>query len=279
MKNPFKNIFNNIKNKLQKIRKKNDKAPEVDKKIKIEETENELEEINKIKQPTNELEEKKEKTLMQPKEIESRSRYLFEDLNNNFNFYKNQEMFSSIRNIKIFTEEMIARKFYSDTRCIDENHINFLEYSIIKELFTKPNFKLPDVKIEELNVYFPNNLTNELILEKRDESNDRREINKNFINILKVYATIFEKEKAQNLLDEFFTSKTDEFFTSKTEVLQKKEVQNVLDALYSPENFENIEERATPKKSFFQITTANTPKASIIPKFIHRTATTGLAHQ
>jgi len=163
---------------------------------------------------------------MSKQEAKTRCTLLLQNLGNNFNF-------SSIAEIKDFTNTMIDKHCRSDHRDIGEKYINFAEYFIVKKLMAREDFELPDFETAGLDIYFPDKLTSKLILERRDEEM------KNFIK--KEYAGHFGQEKAQDILDE----------------------------LYNPENFKNIEEG--PR--------ANAPQALFIPKFINKTATAGLGQQ
>ena len=193
------------------------------------------------------------------KEAERRCINLLEDFDNNYDSYKNKNKFSSIEDIKDFTEVAIGFAFHKTFNKEFDNNFNkytivskglkvthpedleitkrhlaqingepidALEFVIIQELFTKPDFKLPNFNTTKLDVIFPNKLTNKLILEKKNKQV------KNFTK--KEYTELCGQEKAQDALDKLYN--------------------------YNQKDFENTEEGSK----------ANTPKASFIPKFIHR---------
>jgi len=240
MKNPLKNIFNYLKNKLQKIRNKNNKENKITEATKFE-----------TKEPTTEPKVKETKKLMDEYEKKLSNKLIFQHLNNNFNLYKNSGGFSSIATIKIFTTAMIDNYLRSKYSNIEKTYIDSVEHSIIEKLFTKRGFKLPNFDTVELNINFPNELTSKLILEKRD------------IELETIYTKLYakqEKAQAQNALNKFFDKTDPENF----ENIEEKERVN------TPK--ESI-------MQFFCRSTANAPKSSFIPKFIHKTATAGLGRQ
>ena len=242
MKNPFRNIFNYSKNELQKSKKNKDETFKTDELINHNHLKDKVFEenaINQTKEFAIKQEENKIKKPMSDQEVKMRCNNLLRNLDNDFNFYNNSIAFSSIAGIKNFTEAMINKYFRSDYSDIGEKHINFAEYFIVKKLMARKDFELPEFQENELNLAFPN------------QGIDEKQNDDTHIRLIKTEIYKKRSNEMEELIKNFYKEDAKK---------AEEELNNYYG--YNLKDFENTEEGSG----------ANTPKASIIPKFIQRTA-------
>ena len=241
MKNTFRDIFNYFKNKLQKSNKNKDETFKTDALINhnpLKDKAFEENAINQTKEFAIKQEENKTKKPMKETEFKNRCHYFLKGLDN-----KDSSGFSSITEIKDFTNLMINKYFRSYYRDIGEKYINFAEYFIVKKLMARKDSELPEFQENELNLAFPN------------QGIDEKQNDDTHIKLIKT--EIYKKRNSE--MEELI----------KDNYKEPKKAEELLNEYYgyNVKDFENIEEGSR----------ANTPKASIIPKFIHKTVSSALS--